>query len=158
MRPLLLRSVALLILLCASPLPGTAQERVPEELLRVLRVADRGDDYLRLTLPDTSIEGRIRDLRGETVRLAGGETRLMQIRLVEERHKEGGGALYGALIGGIPMMLLLASFAGLCENDCDGVGLRLAVVGAALGGSVGGLVGAIVAPGVERWEALWPEP
>lgn len=148
--------VGVLLLLVVLPVAGHAQ--APGNLTDVLESARRGDDYIRITLAERSIEGRVRDIEDDSVRLAGGSAALADIRSVEERRKEGGGTMIGALAGGIGMALLLVPLAGLCESECDGAGIRLALVGAALGGTVGGLIGAVVAPGEEHWEPRWRAP
>ena len=121
----------------------------------MLRRADRGNWYLRISAGDDVVEGRILEVEPELVRLAGGGVRLVDVSRIERRHRSGRGALVGALVGGAALGALFFTFAaGVCDIDCDKVPL-FGLAGVALGGTVGGLVGALIAPGETWWEELW---
>lgn len=147
---------AALTIACIAPGHAAAQEAAPDDgLLRLLRIADRGDDYIRIGLGDRHIEGRVHDLDSDSVRLASGVGAIEEIRFVEERSKHGGGAMVGAVTGGLLMMAALVPLAGLCESDCGTAAVSLALIGGSLGGTIGGLIGALVSPADVTWTPIW---
>lgn len=158
----LLRAVAAaLFVLIAGAQPLAAQAADQPDLLDVLVAADDDGEFLRVTTTEGgSVEGYVRRIDDDRLRLGGGAVELRLIERVEARHMEGRksttGIVAGALVGGLVFGSLAMFAAGMCDNSCDAtVPLAITVAGVTLGSMVGGMTGAALGPGEEEWTVRW---
>ena len=143
------------------PTGAVAQVAVPTSPYEVFRLADRQGWVLRVTAADGShLDGRVREVGPETVRLERGRVRLAEVRLVERGERIGGGGRTGMWLGGaagVGLLLLLLSQAPIENGEGSGAGALLAIGGAfGVGAVVGGLIGAGLDPGETEWRTIWP--
>ena len=143
---------ALVVVAGAAPL----QAQSPTSPTAVFEMADRQDWLLRVELENGQVvEGRVRDIQPDEVRLEGGRFRTADVIVIERGRREGSGAMRGALIGagvGVASMVLLLN---AVPDAGDDVGLIVAG-GAFVGGVIGGVIGATFDPSETEWQPLWP--
>lgn len=152
---------ALLTVLLLALLPGAAgaQLDTPTSPLPVFQLAERHDWLLRVTLEDGGVvEGRVREITDDAVRLEDGAFAVANVDGVARRVRDRGGALEGALVGGLALGSLgwwLFVDDG-SETDDDWTPYLAAAGGAAIGAIVGAVIGARVDPSTSEWLPVWP--
>ena len=161
MKRLLHAAAATLFGLIVAAQPLVAQTSEQPDLLDVLVAADDDGDFLRITTREgRTVEGYVRRIDEDLLRLGGGAIELELVERVEVRHMEGRksttGIVVGALVGGVLFGTLALYAMGMCEYSCDAtVPVAITLAGVSLGSMMGGLTGAALEPGVAEWSVRW---
>lgn len=154
-------AAATLFGLIAAAQPLAAQASEQPDLFDVLIAADDDGDFLRITTTEgRTVEGYIRRVDADVLRLGGGAIELHQVERVEVRRMEGRrattGIVVGGLVGGLVFGTLAMFAAGMCEYSCSAMlPLTITAAGVSLGSIVGGMTGAALGPGEADWTVRW---
>ena len=153
------RNLTIALVLLLLPTALSAQIDVPTSPHAVFQMAERQDWVLRVTTGNgATVEGRVREVSADGVRLEGGRVRHGDVTRIERGERAGGGGVRGALIGGVvggvAFSLLMFALPGEEIGDLALVGIP--AIGAGLGALIGGLIGAAIDPAETEWRAVWP--